>query len=82
MSSSIELLSLNELNIRRINLMKLLKNTDREIEKKKKEQLDVSKSVSEENIEESIIDSMESESCKKLPKKQIKIKINISKSNK
>jgi hypothetical protein len=111
MSSSIELLSLHELNIRRDNLIKLLKNTNHEIEKRKKEQLDVSKFIVgvfhklhpgqslQESFEENTFekDSLKKNSSKlstdlnleqvaqessKIPKKQIKIKINISKSNK
>lgn len=41
MSSSIELLSLNELNIRRENLIQLLKKVDKEIEKRKEKILKV-----------------------------------------
>lgn len=99
MSSSIELLSLNELNIRRDNLIKLLKNTNHEIEKRQLKLVSKEKLLNREVAikdppeslkklqgiqEEELITDIEpmDGSCEKLPKKLIKIKINISKSNK
>jgi hypothetical protein len=84
MSSSIELLSLNELNIRRENLIQLIKKVDTEIEKRKEKisaesssVMKISEPVKTSNsteIQHTILNSTEI-----VEKKKIKIKICIKK---
>jgi hypothetical protein len=88
MSSAIELLSINELNIRRENLIQLLKKVDCEIEKKKKILLITNKNTSADPFPEFVdipksLHGTEEKNIdlpKNLIKKQIKIKINLVKS--
>jgi len=74
MSSSIELLSLNELNIRRENLIQLVKKVDEEIEKRKEKNLEKHESlmIPEIPFQDQIF-------TEKVEKKKIKINITIKK---
>jgi hypothetical protein len=82
MSSSIELLSLNELNIRRENLIQLLKKVDEEIEMRKEKKLAVdnkSSPISEISSQDQNNLCSIPNSTGELEKKKIKINIKIKK---